>query len=382
MRSALASGRLVVLGIGEEGWSGLDEAARLALVEARHIVGSARQLGRLPDTVSGERHPWESARRDDMAALAHRVAPDGAVVLASGDPMHFGIGSVLAADLGADALLVLPRPSAVSLACARLGWAVENVTAVSIGALGVDTLERHLAPRRRLVVLTSGRHTPAAVARLLVFAGQEAARCVVLGDLGSPSESRAESTAREWAAQPPLDVPRRYVVAIECADRPVPAPALGPFVVPTILRLLELPTATRLWDVGGDGEVGLAAADLNTVEVEILPVSRRRTPAVSGRARWYAGADPGVLPAPVDRVFLGGDTGAGSLVRLCWDALAPGGRIVAVARTVEHETALLRYAARFGGELVRMNLALAEPTEDGTVWAHERPVTIWAALRA
>ena len=59
-------------------------------------------------------------------------AGGGLVVLASGDPMFYGIGSTLVRLLGAERVTVLPHPSSVSLAAARLGWPLDDVDVVSL----------------------------------------------------------------------------------------------------------------------------------------------------------------------------------------------------------------------------------------------------------
>ena len=67
---------------------------------------------------------------------------------------------------GFAAVEVLPSPSSVSLACARLGWAVEDTAVVTVVGRPVELLAPHVTPGRRLLVLGSDGRTPADVAAI------------------------------------------------------------------------------------------------------------------------------------------------------------------------------------------------------------------------
>ena len=120
-------------------------------------------------------------------------------VLASGDPTFHGIGTTLTRLLGADAVRVIPHPSSVSLACARLGWPQDQVQVVSLVGHPVERVHPHIQPGRRLLVLSWGAHTPAEVAELLVARGYGSSELTVLEQLGGPSERVRTTRAAEWS---------------------------------------------------------------------------------------------------------------------------------------------------------------------------------------
>ncbi|WP_234307324.1 SAM-dependent methyltransferase, partial [Pseudomonas aeruginosa] len=72
-------------------------------------------------------------------------------VLASGDPMLFGVGASLARQLPATELRVLPAPSSLSLAAARLGWALQEVACLSLVARPLAALQAQVHDGRRLL---------------------------------------------------------------------------------------------------------------------------------------------------------------------------------------------------------------------------------------
>ena len=86
------------------------------------------------------------------------------------------------------------------------------------------------------------------------------------------------------------------------------------------------------------------------------------------------------LPAP-DAVFIGGGLTADGVLEACWQALRPGGRLVAHAVTVESEAVLHRWQRACGGELVRSALSYAEPLGGFTTWRPALPVIQWQVSR-
>ena len=166
-RSASPGHDIALVGIGADGWSGLTMPARARIEMAGVLIGGQRQLDLLPDTIAAERVPWPSPLRPFVAELVSRYRSRGLVVLASGDPMFFGIGRALVEEVGPQSLLVLPHPSSISLACARLGWPVEDTDVVSLVGLPLASLTTGLHQRRRILALSSDAWTPAEGAKLL-----------------------------------------------------------------------------------------------------------------------------------------------------------------------------------------------------------------------
>lgn len=399
-----------MVGIGADGWAGLGPPAQEALRSAGVVLGSRRQLDLLPAEVRARRVAWPTPLRPALASLVaeHRAA--GLVVLASGDPMWFGIGRALVEELGSEAVHMLPHPSSISLACARLGWSVEDTTVVSAVGRPVSAVARDLHDGVRLLVLSADASTPALVADLLRDRGFGASELVVLEQLGSASERRVEGVAATWVAAPgaPLNV-----VAVRC--RPSAAVAPGPrlSLVPglpdeaydhdgqltkrevravTLAALAPAP-GELLWDVGGgSGSIAIewlrSHRTCRAVSVEARP---DRAARITGNAvrlgvpglRVVTGAAPAALdglPAP-DAVFVGGGLTTPGLLEACWSALGPGGRLVANAVTLESEALLARWYATHGGELTRVAVSHAVPVGGFTGWRAAMPVTQWAVAK-
>jgi precorrin-6Y C5,15-methyltransferase (decarboxylating) len=397
---------VVVVGIGASGWDGLAPTSRAEVERADVLMGSARQLALVPESVTAERVAWPSPLTEALPGLVEAHAGRAVVVLASGDPMLSGIGTTLTRLLGAHRVRVLPAPSSVSLACARLGWAVEDTCVVSLVGRPLELLHPHVQPGARLLVLGSDGETPGQVARLLADRGYGQSLVTVLGGLGGPEETVRTGTAATWS-QP---APALVVTAVECrAERgtmPLPTtPGLpdGAYEsdgqltksevrAVTLSRLAAVP-GQLLWDVGaGSGSIGIewmrAHPTCRAVAVEADEERAARIARNAARLgvpylRVVHGAAPEVLGrlGSPDAVFIGGGLTTPLVLETCWDALHPGGRLVANAVTVESEAVLATWHARVGGELVRLAVQRAEPVGSFTGWKAAMPVTIWSVTR-
>jgi precorrin-6Y C5,15-methyltransferase (decarboxylating) len=134
-------------------------------------------------------------------------------VLASGDPMLFGVGAMLARQLPAQELRVLPAPSSLSLAAARLGWPLQDVATVSLVGRPLATLNAYLHDGARVFVLSADGHTPATLAGVLNARGFGATRMSVLEHLGGERERRIDARADQWSAG---ELAALNLIALEC----------------------------------------------------------------------------------------------------------------------------------------------------------------------
>jgi precorrin-6B C5,15-methyltransferase / cobalt-precorrin-6B C5,C15-methyltransferase len=399
--------KVTVVGIGADGWDGLSPAGRRAIEGADVLRGSARQLELVPPSVGAERVPWPSPMAPALAGLPDAHPGRRVVVLASGDPMLSGVGTSLVRLHGPDAVEVVPHPSSVTLACARLGWAVEETAVVSVVGRPLSLLVPHVTPGRRLLVLGSDGGTPAAVAALLAEGGHGASRLTALAQLGGPGERRFEGTAAGWphAQTDPLTITAVEVVA-EPGTVPLPTvPGLPDEAYAhdgqltkrdvravTLARLVPLP-GQLLWDVGaGAGSIGIewmrVHPSCRAIAIEADPERAARIAHNADRLgvpdlRVVEGRAPDALtglPRP-DAVFVGGGATTPLLLDACVEALGPGGRLVVTAVTVQSEAVLAEWHGRCGGSLTRLSVAHAAPVGGFTGWKPAMPVTLWSVTR-
>jgi len=393
---------LTLIGIGEDGF--LPEAARQALEDAEVVYGSARHF-KLTPSFAGKQKTWPSpfsAVFDELIALHGRPV----AVLATGDPQWYGIGSTLVRKFSPEEIRVLPAPSAFQLAAARLGWALQDVEAISLHGRPVETLNGFLYPGAQIIALTSNGETPKTVAEILAGSGYGRSRMTVLEHMGGDKERIVSGSAGDWRET----VADFNTLALEIAADPgvafrprVPGLADEAFVhdgkmtkrevrAVTLAHLMPHPDAL-LWDIGlGCGSIAIewmrSARGARAIGLE--PNADRRglasenalalgVPSLEIRE---ATAPDGLsgLPAP-NAIFIGGGLTAEGIVDACHDALRPGGRLVANAVTLESEAVLLDAHQRLGGGLTRISVERAGAVGGLTGWRPLMPVTQWHLIK-
>lgn len=392
---------MVVVGIGADGWDGLAPPARRALADAEVLLGSRRQLDLIGGRAPGERIEWPSPMLAALPELFEGLSGRRVCALASGDPMFYGIGATLCRVLGPGRVRVLAQPSSASLACARLGWALQDAQVISAVGRPLDRVRAALAPRRRLLVLVADADGPAAVASLLVEQGYGPSVLTALAQLGGPDERLHTGRADSWS-EPPGD--SLVLVGVDCepaSSTPLLASVPGlpdeayendgqltkrEIRAITLARLAPLP-GQLLWDVGGGA--GSIAIEWLRAEPTARAVAVERDPVRAGRIvrnaarlgvpelRVVVGAAPSALdglPAP-DVVFVGGGVSVDGVVARCWAALGPGGRLVANSVTLQGEQILVEHHRCHGGDLTRIEIQRAAPVGGLTAWRPALPVT-------
>ncbi|MFZ3183945.1 MAG: precorrin-6y C5,15-methyltransferase (decarboxylating) subunit CbiE [Pseudomonas sp.] len=390
---------LTVVGIGEDGYAGLGKAARRALLAAERIVGAPRQLALLPKCIRATQQNWPSPFSLD-ALLAQRGTP--VCVLASGDPMLFGVGASLARQVPADELLVLPAPSSTSLAAARMAWPLQEVTLLSLVARPLAALQAQVHHGARLLILSNDGSSPGAIAQLLDERGFGPSRVTVLEHLGGPLERRIDGQAASWDLS---EAAALNIVAVDCiaGDNAQRLPlTIG---LPdsayqhdgqltkrdvraiTLARLAPKP-GELLWDVGaGCGSICIewlrSHPSCRAIAIEADPgrqqlIGHNRDALGVPSLQLLAGKAPEALTgleAP-DAIFIGGGVTIPGVLEHCWQQLKPGGRLVANAVTLQSEASLLAWRSAHGGELTRIQVAQAQPLGAFDTWRSALPITL------
>ncbi len=390
---------LSIVGIGEDGLAGLTPAARALVDDAEVFVGGERHLAMLPQD-DRERLAWPSPLATLLDEIESRRGTR-VCVLASGDPLWYGVGVSLLKRIRRSEITILPGRSSFTLTAARIGWPLAEVDCLTLHGRPLSLLHPYIQPNAKLIVLSEDASTPAGVAALLTARGYGASRMTVLEHLDGDRERSLEDTAAGWSAN---DVADLNTIAVECVAGEESAllprtPGLpdDAFRHDGQMTKREVRAATLaalmpvagqlLWDVGaGCGSVAVewmrAAPRARAVAIE-RKAERRAMIAENAEAlgtprmQIVAGEAPGALyglDAP-DAVFIGGGVSNPAVIEICWTALKPGGRLVANAVTLEGEAALLAWQKAHGGALTRFAISRAEPVGPFQGWRPMMPVT-------
>jgi precorrin-6B C5,15-methyltransferase / cobalt-precorrin-6B C5,C15-methyltransferase len=396
---------LSIVGIGEDGVEGLSPVARGLISGAEIVFGGKRHLGLASPLIRGAARPWPSPfERAAEEVMAHRGRE--VCVLASGDPFHYGVGSVLARHVPPEETVVVPAPSAFSLAAARLGWALPEAALVSLHGRMLDLVRPHLQPGARVLALTSDSEGPTALARLLAQAGFGASRLTVLEALGGPRARVRTTTAAQFDLDAINDLNTVAIeVAAESGARIIARAAGLPDslfehdgqISKREIRAITIsslaPRGELLWDVGaGAGSVAIEWM-LADPSLRAIAIESRADRAARIRRNAAAFGVPGLeviegeapaalekLPRP-DAIFIGGGAGDPGVLDKAVAALGLGGRLVVNAVTLVTEGLLIARQAALGGELIRIAIARADAVGSKTCWRPALPVTQWVWVR-
>ncbi|WP_370616602.1 precorrin-6y C5,15-methyltransferase (decarboxylating) subunit CbiE [Mumia sp. Pv 4-285] len=400
--------RITVVGIGADGWDGLAMDSRRIVREAEVVMGGKRHLDSVPWAWWQVRIEWPAEVAEALPPLLEEYEGKRIVVLSSGDPLVAGIASLLVTLVDPDDVEVIPTVSSESLARARMRWSFEETALVPLSGHDVRRLLPHLAPGRKLVLLSADGGTPSSVATLLTAQGYGESTMTVFGDLGGLAESRTESTAAGWRERVSPDL---NVICLSCvADSSrrsamsrvpgLPDTAFGD-AVPVVPRDVRTAALARLAPAAGDllwglgpgavsiGVEWLRAEPLASALVVVpsaADVSRTREAATDLGVRELRAVE-GTLPDALDdlgapdAVFLGAHGSDAGIVEAAWSALRTGGRLVVQAVTLDDEAALVDRYRKQGGELVRIGVDVVTASGDATAWESARPVVQWSAVR-
>ncbi len=194
--------KILILGMTGAGRASVPATQLARVLQAELLVGGDRQLGHFPD-YTGER----LSMRQGIGAVARRLreafdAGRRAVVLASGDPLCYGIGSSLRRTFAAEDLEIVPAPSAYQLAFAALGEPWHDAALLSVHGRPLAEVVRAACAATKAAILTDDLHTPARIAQTLMDAGVSANRpCAICENLGDPEQRIVRTHLADAAGQ-------------------------------------------------------------------------------------------------------------------------------------------------------------------------------------
>jgi precorrin-6B C5,15-methyltransferase / cobalt-precorrin-6B C5,C15-methyltransferase len=388
---------LTIVGIGEDGLSGLSEASRKALDQAETVFGGERHLALAGVGRRGRAWPTPF---DAGGVLDCRGRPT--VVLASGDPFWHGVGTLLAERLNQDEWIARPSSSAFSLAASRLGWRLESVICLGLHAAPFEQLVQHLADGERIICLVRDGKAANELAKWLTARGWGASQLWSLASLGGPYESVTQHAADNYAGDPTATL---VTMAIEAeGSNGVPRSSGLPDtlfahdgqITKRPMRALALSALAprrgeRLWDIGaGSGSISIEWALHGGTAMAIeargdRAANIRRNAEAFGLQNRIAVIEA-TAPAALSKlekphaVFVGGGLDA-AMFDGAWPLLNTRTRLVAHAVTIETEALLFELHQRHGGELMRIEIAHAGELGRYRAFEPARPVVQWSAVK-
>jgi precorrin-6Y C5,15-methyltransferase (decarboxylating) len=361
--------KVYIIGVGSDGLAGLTARARELLTSAQLVLGSDNALGLVPE-LRGERFAVGADLQEAVRTVESNLGRKRMVVVASGDPLFYGIARYLCDRLGKERFEVLPHVSSMQMAFARVKESWDEAYLTNLASHPLEEVLDRVRVAETVGLFTSDAQAPPKVARELLARGLDYFRAYVCENLGGPDERVTQGELDEIAEmefaplnvmilkrkpgrpdqQRPAGRHRRFGNPddVFAQSRPKSGLITQAEVRAIALAQMALAPGSVAWDIGaGSGSVAIEAAqlsepgmvyaieqdaaDYHLILANVEAFGVRNVKAVHGTA-------PAVfadLPAP-DAVFVGG-TGkeVGRLLEAAYGALRPGGRMVVNVATVE-----------------------------------------------
>ena len=401
---------MTVVGIGNDGCASLTSRAVSAVMHAGVLVGGERHLEFFPQ-FQGEKIVLKGGVAPVLDRVAELAEEQQVCVLASGDPLFFGIGSLVIKRLGAEHVEVLPQPSSMQWAFARAGLKWDDATFLSLHGRSSEGFLTRLKGQVKVAILTDDKNSPQALATRMVEHGETAWAAWVCENLTGPDERVRRFEVAALAVR--QDIGPLNVLLLVRSDPAWRAPATIPFlheegfakrmpkkglITKREVRLLSLAAMgirpdSVVWDIGaGSGSVSIEAALLASkgvvyaVEVDPEGVEICRDNLVVhavDNVRVIPGRAPVALAglAAPDAVFIGGSKGSmGEIINVVMDRLQPGGRLVVNAITLENVAETYQAFRKRGlvPDVTLLQVSRAEPLAHYLRYEALNPIHIFA----
>ena len=400
--------KIYVIGAGVEGQEGFSGRALELVGRAEILLGGERQLALFPD-FAGETVVIGSNLGEMVERL--RKTDRRTVVLASGDPLFFGVGRYLLRNLPEEEFEFVPNVSSVQYAFAKIKEPWDDAVFISAHGRGLKGAVDRIVANDKAAVLTDEDNTPAAIAAELIERGRDGYAAWICENLGTAEEKIIETDVKglleiEAAPLNVLILIKEYEAG---GEEYIPTLGIPDEEFSTIKKLitkeeirvvtlakLKLRHDMTLWDIGaGSGSVSIEADHLlpngrifavernpqciEFIKENLNKFNARHVTLIEGEAPDCLET----LPDP-DRVFIGGSGGNLWKILEAVDARLPAeGRVVINAVTLDTLTAATEYFdnAGYQVEVTTVNIARTRPLTDYKMFEAYNPVYIIAAVK-
>ncbi len=412
------TGSITLVGIGDDGCISLTSRAINAVAQTELLAGATRHLDFFPQ-YRGERLTFVSGLNAYLAQIVEAAKDKDICVLASGDPLFFGIGKRLLRLVGeADTQIdveVITSPSSVQLACAKALIPSDDVKVISLHGRPMTGLVARLQQGDTFALLTDNNHNPVVIARHLLSYDETRWRLVLCEHLGGSKERIREFTAQELAATSADDIESLNVLllqrqgqaywgglAMHCPDSAyqVLTPLNGLITKANtravVVARLGLTAKSVMWDIGSaSGSIAIESAkqawngqvyalECNPECFDVIEQNQKRH-RVDNLTLVKSKAPSGLddLPVP-DAVFVGGSRGQiDPIVELVMSRLTSGGKLILSAVTLDSVSEFfdLCKSNQYHYEVVMLQSSVSQPLAHYQRYQAENPIHLFVITK-
>jgi precorrin-6Y C5,15-methyltransferase (decarboxylating) len=364
--------KVYIVGIGDDGKTSLSSSVIEIIENAEILFGGQRHLSFFPD-IHAEKIAIKSNLDEIVNIISNNLGKKQIVVLASGDPLFYGIAKYLMSRIAKEHFHIIPNVSSMQLAFARVKESWDDAVLTSVHAKPIENLLNVVENAKKVGIFTDSKNTPSKIAEFLLKHGLSGFKAYVCENLGGEDERITETRLEDMVNMEfsPLNVvilikndvedrefsktfPRTWTIGIPDEEffQRIPQKGLITKAEVRVISISKMKINSRdvIWDIGaGSGSVSIEAAliaksgtvyaieknpeDIDNIKKNINKFGVKNVRVIHGVA-------PDCLDEIKDHpdsVFIGGSSGnMKEIIVRCAKRLKPHGKIVINAVTIEN----------------------------------------------
>ena len=404
---------VTVIGIGDDGCPGLSSRAMNAVASARILAGGQRQLDFFPE-FEGEKIVFKGNLSASLDKIAELADENSVCVLASGDPLYFGIGNLVSKKIGREHIEFIPSPASVQYAFAAIGQKWDDAEVISLHGRALQGFINNIQSMKKIACFTDAKNSPQKIATYMTEYSETGWTAWVCENLNGKDERIREFTISSLADE--QDISDLNVLVLlrddetwqssavvkyrEEEDYARRMPKKGLITKKEIrvlsIAALQIRTNSIVWDIGaGSGSVAVEAAQIakdgRVFAVEVDPEGAEicRENALKHKVDnmiVIEGMAPAVLKEldDPDCIFVGGSKGnLSEIIRLSLERLRPGGALVVNAVTLDNVTEAYQYFRKMDiiPEVTQVNISRGKKLASYLRYEALNPIHIFTVIK-
>ena len=402
------SEKIKLIGIGDDGFEGLSKKVQSIILDAEIIIGGLRHLSMVPEVVA-KKISWSKDLKQDIKKI-NEYKSKKICILASGDPLFYGIGRLLLEYYSISEVEVIPSPSSLSLCCARIGYNIKDIEVVSLHGREFDDIIKYIQPNNRIFVLSHDKSTPIRIIELLNKLRFEDSNLYIFENIGGENETITKKRVNEPINEKFSDLNSILIECISNKDSIYYPNFTGiadnefendgqitkSEIRAITISQLEPMEKSTLWDIGGgSGSISIEWSKIHkNTTISIVEKNKKRIQFIKNNIKKFGINNITIIEniAPKilydmdrpNRVFIGGglsNLDGMEIIQKSINSLLPSGILVANGVTTETELLLFNIYKKYGGELSRYSTSNIKKVGNLHAWDQKMQVTQWKYIK-
>jgi precorrin-6Y C5,15-methyltransferase (decarboxylating) len=402
------SKKIKLVGIGEDGLEGLSEKVQSIILHAEIIIGGLRHLSMIPEAAA-KKISWSKDLQQDIKKI-NEYKSKKICILASGDPLFYGIGRLLLEHYSISEVEVIPSPSSLSLCCARIGYNIKDIEVVSLHGREFDNIIKYIQPNNRIFVLSHDKSTPSRIIELLNKLRFEDSNLYIFENIGGKNEIITKKRVNDPITEKFSDLNSILIECISNKDSIYYPNFTGiadnefendgqitkSEIRAITISQLEPMEKSILWDIGGgSGSISIEWSKIHkNTTISIVEKNIKRIQFIKNNIKKFGINNITIIEntAPKilydmdrpNRIFIGGglsNIDGMEIIQKSINSLLPSGILVANGVTTETELLLFNIYKKYGGELSKYLTSSIKKVGKLHAWDQRMQVTQWKYIK-